>query len=110
MSISREYILMKKDVPFSDGYGKNKNLLVVICDTCGNMTSIPHQSGQQVQHLSERGDIPLELVNPLNSSIKAVELIKEMKQVEVARITGVKQPQICAIKKGFRSRDTQATL
>ena len=32
------------DVPFSDGSGLTKNILAGVCDVCGAVTVIPHQS------------------------------------------------------------------
>ena len=33
-----------RDVPFSDGSGLTKNILAGVCDVCGAVTVIPHQS------------------------------------------------------------------
>lgn len=33
-----------RDVPFSDGSGVVKNILTGVCDQCGRIVSIPHQS------------------------------------------------------------------
>ncbi len=35
---------VRRDVPFSDGKGLAKNILVGTCDTCGMTVSIPAQS------------------------------------------------------------------
>lgn len=33
-----------RDVPFSDKSGVVKNILVGVCDVCGSIVSMPHQS------------------------------------------------------------------
>ena len=38
-----------RDVPFSDGSGLAKNILVGVCDACGEVTIIPHQSAPAIR-------------------------------------------------------------
>ena len=34
----------RRDVPFSDGNGEAKDILVSVCDACGSVVAIPAQS------------------------------------------------------------------
>ena len=100
-----------KNVPFSDGYGLVKNVLVAICDNCEKVVSFPPEATPVIkQALRERRDA-LGLGYPVETlHQKALKFLEGKKQTEVAKITGIKQPQISRIKKGFQSRDTQAIL
>ena len=43
-----------RDVPFSDGSGLTKNILAGVCDVCGAVTVIPHQSTPAICSTLER--------------------------------------------------------
>jgi len=38
-----------RDVPFSDGSGLAKNILVGVCDTCNSVAVVPHQSTPDIK-------------------------------------------------------------
>ncbi|WP_408601591.1 hypothetical protein [Pseudomonas sp. PLMAX] len=46
---------MCRDVPFSDGKGIAKAILVGVCDTCSQVVSIPAQSTPAIQQLLSPG-------------------------------------------------------
>ena len=43
-----------KDVPLSDGSGIARNVLVGVCDQCGSVTAIPHQSTPMIKQVVEK--------------------------------------------------------
>ena len=49
-----------RDVPFSDGDGIVKNVLVGICDKCDSVTVLPHQSTPSVKKQLEQQRRPIE--------------------------------------------------
>ena len=53
-----------KDVPFSDGSGTVKDILVGVCDNCGIVVSIPPQSTPAIKAERERATISVEAVLP----------------------------------------------
>ena len=61
-----------RDVPFSDGEGVVKNVLVGICDCCDSVAVLPHQSTPVVrkqletQRRSLEGRVPAHMVDILN--------------------------------------------
>lgn len=61
-----------RDVPLSDGSGTVRNVLVGVCDTCGSVISLPHQSTPLVKKVREgqrqplEGRVPAHIVDILN--------------------------------------------
>lgn len=61
-----------RDVPFSDGTGIVKNVLVGVCDKCDSVTVLPHQSTPAVKKQYEakrkpvEGRLPAHLIDILN--------------------------------------------
>lgn len=61
-----------RDVPFSDGRGIVKNVLVGVCDKCNSVTVLPHQSTPAVKRQYEakrkpvEGRLPAHLFDILN--------------------------------------------
>lgn len=61
-----------RDVPFSDGSGIVKNILAGVCDKCGNVALIPHQSTPAIrkqldtQRKSVEARVPSHLIDILN--------------------------------------------
>lgn len=61
-----------RDVPFSDGTGVVKNVLVGACDKCNSVTVLPHQSTPAVKRRYEakrkpvEGRLPAHLIDILN--------------------------------------------
>ena len=61
-----------RDVPFSDGRGIVKNVLVGVCDKCNSVTVLPHQSTPAVKRQYEvkrkpvEGRLPAHLIDILN--------------------------------------------
>ncbi len=61
-----------RDVPFSDGKGTVKNVLVGVCDRCNSVVVLPHQSTPAVrkqletQRRSLEGRVPAHMVDILN--------------------------------------------
>lgn len=61
-----------RDVPFSDGRGVVKNVLVGVCDKCDSVTVLPHQSTPSVKKQYEakrkpvEGRLPAHLIDILN--------------------------------------------
>ncbi len=49
-----------RDVPFDDGDGEVKNVLVSVCDTCDSICSLPHQSTPAVRKALETKRKPIE--------------------------------------------------
>lgn len=39
----------RKDIPFGDGSGTVKDLLVAVCDSCGEVVSVPAQSTPEIK-------------------------------------------------------------
>jgi len=60
------------DVPFSDGCGLVKNVLVGVCDVCGSVAVVPHQSTPLIKKQLDKqrkgleGRVPSHLVDILN--------------------------------------------
>ena len=50
-----------RDVPFDDGKGKAKHILVAVCDLCSEVAAVPAQSTPAIRHARETADIPLEV-------------------------------------------------
>lgn len=46
---------MRRDVPFSDGKGISKAILVGVCDTCSQVVSLPAQSTPAIRQLLSPG-------------------------------------------------------
>ena len=61
-----------RDVPFSDGKGIVKNVLVGVCDCCDSVAILPHQSSPvvkkqlEVQRRSLESRVPAHMVDILN--------------------------------------------
>lgn len=61
-----------RDVPFSDGSGLVKNVLVGVCDVCGSVAVVPHQSTPLIkkqldkQRKGVEGRVPSHLIDILN--------------------------------------------
>lgn len=61
-----------RDVPFSDGRGVVKNVLVGVCDKCNSVTVLPHQSTPVFKRQYEtkrkpvEGRLPAHLIDILN--------------------------------------------
>lgn len=53
-----------RDAPFSDGSGVAKNILVGICDHCGNVASIPAQSTPAISMARTKSSESVEAVLP----------------------------------------------
>jgi endogenous inhibitor of DNA gyrase (YacG/DUF329 family) len=50
-----------RDVPFDDGVGMAKNILVATCDECGTVVAIPAQSTPAIRKARPVAEIPLEV-------------------------------------------------
>lgn len=50
----------RRDVPFSDGKGHAKDILVGVCDTCGEVAAIPPQSTPAIKAAREKALRPIE--------------------------------------------------
>ena len=57
-----------RSVPFDDGKGKVDNILVSVCDTCGETVSVPAQSTPAIRRSRETANLALEV------SLRASEL------------------------------------
>lgn len=61
-----------RDVPFSDGTGIVKNVLVGVCNTCDSIAVLPHQSAPavkkqlEVQRKSLESRVPAHMIDILN--------------------------------------------
>jgi len=49
-----------RDVPFSDGVGLAKHILVGVCDQCGKTLSIPPQSTPAIKAARNIAEVPIE--------------------------------------------------
>lgn len=47
-------VFVRRDVPFSDGEGMAKNILVGVCDVCNAVVSIPAQSTPAIAEARKR--------------------------------------------------------
>lgn len=69
-----------RDVPFSDGIGCAKNILVEVCDDCGTVVSIPRQSIPGIKSSRVRATVPVEasvpatLVDALNVAAHSIDV------------------------------------
>jgi hypothetical protein len=50
----------RRDVPFSDGGGQAKDILVGVCDKCGEVIAIPPQSTPAIRAAREKAVLPIE--------------------------------------------------
>lgn len=50
-----------RNVPFDDGSGEVKDILVAVCDECGTVAAIPAQSTPAIRRTRETAEIPLEV-------------------------------------------------
>lgn len=53
-----------RNVPFDDGQGEARNILVAACDTCGQVVAIPAQSTPAIRRARETASTSLEVVLP----------------------------------------------
>ncbi|CAA7617203.1 conserved hypothetical protein [Magnetospirillum sp. LM-5] len=53
-----------RDVPFSDGRGLVKDILVGVCNCCGAVVAIPPQSTPAIKAQREKSEKPIEAVLP----------------------------------------------
>ena len=53
-----------RDVPFSDGSGVAKQILVGVCDVCSEVVAIPPQSTPAIKAAREKATAPIEAVLP----------------------------------------------
>lgn len=53
-----------RDVPFSDGSGLARNILVGICDRCGETVALPPQSTPAIKAAREKATVALEVLLP----------------------------------------------
>jgi hypothetical protein len=53
-----------RDVPFSDGSGVAKQVLVGVCDRCGEVVSIPPQSTPAIGAARDKADVSIEAMLP----------------------------------------------
>jgi hypothetical protein len=53
-----------RDVPFSDGSGVAKQILVGVCDRCGEVVAIPPQSTPAIKAAREKAGVSVEAVLP----------------------------------------------
>ena len=53
-----------RDVSFNDGSGVAKQVLVGVCDRCGQVVSFPPQSTPAIRAERPRADVPIEAVLP----------------------------------------------
>lgn len=49
-----------RDVPFRDGSGIVKDILVAVCDKCGDVVAIPPQSSLAIRASREKAAVPVE--------------------------------------------------
>lgn len=52
---------MYRDVPFDDGSGIVKDILVAVCDICGAVVAIPAQSTPAIRRARENAEVTLEV-------------------------------------------------
>ena len=70
---------VRRDVPFSDGSGLAKNILVGACDTCGQTVSIPAQSTPAIGRArketatSIEANLPAIYLDVLDCAVRAVD-------------------------------------
>lgn len=50
----------RRDVPFSDGDGQAKDILVGVCDACGEVIAVPPQSTPAIKAAREKAVLPIE--------------------------------------------------
>jgi len=50
----------RRDVPFSDGGGQARDILVGVCDKCGEVIAIPPQSTPAIRAAREKAVLPIE--------------------------------------------------
>lgn len=55
-----ETTFARRDVPFSDGQGEAKDILVSVCDKCGAIVGIPAQSTPSIKAAREAAVVPIE--------------------------------------------------
>lgn len=53
-----------RDVPFSDGKGIAKSVLVSVCDTCDKVAAVPQQSAPRIKEQLEKERRPVEATVP----------------------------------------------
>lgn len=53
-----------RDVPFSDGVGIARKILVGVCDRCGEVVSIPPQSTPAIKAARNKADVSIEAMLP----------------------------------------------
>jgi len=56
-----------RDVPFDDGSGLVKDILAGVCDTCGEVVSIPPQSTPAIRRAHPVADVSLEVQLPASA-------------------------------------------
>lgn len=54
----------RRNVPFSDGHGQAKNILVAVCDECSAIASIPSQSSPAIREARKPVSYPIEAMLP----------------------------------------------
>ncbi len=58
----------RRDVPFSDGNGEVKNILVSVCDLCDQVVAIPAQSTPAIREARQK------VVKPIEAQLPAIYL------------------------------------
>lgn len=53
-----------RDVPFSDGSGVARKILVGVCDRCGKVVAVPPQSTPSIRAVRKNAQVPIEAVLP----------------------------------------------
>jgi hypothetical protein len=46
--------IVRRDVPFSDGKGSAKDILVAVCDVCDHVVAVPAQSTPAIREARQR--------------------------------------------------------
>jgi len=55
---------LRKDVPFDDGVGVVRDVLVAVCDTCNHVVGVPAQSTPAIKAAREAAVVPFEMKLP----------------------------------------------
>lgn len=98
-----------KDVPFSTGEGRVKDVLVANCNSCGTLTLLPHQSTPMVQRFLMEKRKPIEsrvpahfvdILNLIAQKIGAnIDFIPNLLKYYIHRIN--QEPKIAAKLSGY---------
>ena len=57
-----------RDVPFRNGLDSVSNILVAVCDECGDIVAIPPQSSLEIKTAREKAAVSVDLKTAIKSS------------------------------------------